>query len=242
MKIYAVGLGPGDVSYMIPEAREVIRSCDTVVGYTVYIDLISDLLAGKELISTGMTAEVERCEAAVAEALRGKQVCVVSSGDAGIYGMASLLYEAAEPYPALEVEVVPGITAAAAAAAILGSPLSNDFAVISLSDLMTPWEVIERRLDAVSAADMVTCLYNPRSKKRCDYLEKAAAIALRHKPPTTNCGYVRNAFRDTGSEACLCTLADLATADVDMFTTVIIGNADTRVIHGKLVCARGYRL
>ncbi|MDR0309082.1 MAG: precorrin-3B C(17)-methyltransferase [Coriobacteriales bacterium] len=242
MKLYAVGLGPGDEAYMVPQARKVISESEVVVGYTVYMDLVADLLEGKELISTGMMGEVERCEAAIQEALKGKQVCVISSGDAGIYGMAPLLYEAAEQYPELEIEVVPGITAAVSSAAILGSPLSNDFVTISLSDLMTPWEVIEKRLDAVSSADIVTCLYNPQSKKRVDYLKRACEIALRHKSPGTQCGYVRNAFRESDSRSLICTLAELKDTDVDMFTTVIIGNADTRVVNGKLVTARGYEV
>jgi precorrin-3B C17-methyltransferase len=189
-----------------------------------------------------MRGEEERCEAAIAEALRGKQVCVVSSGDAGIYGMAALLYELAEKHKAIEVEVIPGITAAVSAAAILGSPLTNDFAVISLSDLLTPWEEIEKRLELCSMADMVLCLYNPQSKKRSGYLEKACAVVLRHKPPITYCGYVRNAFRESGGESGICTLAELPKIPADMFTTVIIGNSETKLINGKLVTARGYKL
>jgi len=242
MKIYAVGLGPGDGAYLAPAALEVIKKCDVVAGYTAYIDLISEFVSGKEIIATGMKSEAERCKAAINEALDGKNVCIVSSGDAGIYGMAALLYELAEEYPGLEIEVIPGITAAASAAAVLGSPLTNDFAVISLSDLLTPWEVIEKRLDACASADMAMCLYNPQSKKRKDYLEKACRIVMRHKPPSTLCGYVRNAFRGDDTESRICTLAELAEAKVDMFTTVIIGNSGTRVIGGKLVTGRGYRL
>jgi precorrin-3B C17-methyltransferase len=241
MKLYAIGLGPGDQDYLAPKAREAIRASDVVAGYTGYVKLISDLAHNKEIITTGMTGETERCEAAIAEALKGKQVCVVSSGDAGIYGMAGLLYELAEKYPEIEIEVIPGITAANSAAAILGSPLTNDFAVISLSDLLTPWDVIEKRLEVCSMADMVLCLYNPQSKKRSDYLERACAITLRHKVPETNCGYVRNAFRGD-SESRICTLAELSNARVDMFTTVIIGNSGTKVINGKLVTVRGYKL
>jgi precorrin-3B C17-methyltransferase len=209
------------------------------------VKLISNLVQGKELITTGMTSETERCAAAIQKALEGKQVCVVSSGDTGIYGMAPLLYELAERHPGIEIEVIPGITAAGSAAALLGSPLSNDFAVISLSDLLTPWAVIEKRLEACSQADMVLCLYNPQSKKRSDYLARACAIVLRHKPPGTQCGYVRNAFRNPGERVCLCTLRELCReqpGQVDMFTTVIIGNSATRVIKGKLVTARGYQL
>jgi len=242
MKIYAVGLGPGDKNFLAPAALEIITNCDVIAGYTAYIELISEFVCGKEIIATGMKSETERCEAAIKEALNGKSVCVVSSGDAGIYGMAALLYELAEEYPKLEIEVIPGITAAASAAAVLGSPLTNDFAVISLSDLLTPWEVIEKRLDACAAADMAMCLYNPQSKKRKDHLEKACRIILRHKPKATLCGYVRNAFRGDDTESRICTLIELTEAKVDMFTTVIIGNTGTRVIGGKLVTSRGYRL
>ncbi|MCL2150955.1 MAG: precorrin-3B C(17)-methyltransferase [Coriobacteriia bacterium] len=242
MRIYAVGLGPGNPAFMAPRALEAIEASDCVVGYTGYIKLIPELLAGKEVISTGMRSEAERCRAAIQAALDGSQVCVVCSGDAGIYGMAALLFELAEPYDGLEIEVVPGITAAVAAAAILGAPLTNDFAVISLSDLLTPWEVIERRLEAASLADLVLCLYNPQSNKRSDYLERACDISLRHKPPKTYCGYVRNAYRGSDDESRICTLDELAAEPVDMLTTVIIGNSDTRLINGKLVTARGYRL
>jgi len=242
MKIYAVGLGPGDMDYLTPRARQVLSQCDVIVGYTGYVELISDLTKGKELITTGMKGETARCCAAINEALSGKQVCVVSGGDAGVYGMAALLYELAEKHPMIEIEVIPGITSAISAAAILGSPLANDFAVISLSDLLTPWEVIEKRLDAAATSDMVVCLYNPQSNKRKDYLEKACNIMLRHKTPETLCGYVRNAFRGGGCESCICTLSELSKASVDMFTTVVIGNSGTRVINGKLVTVRGYRL
>ena len=249
-KIYAVGIGPGDAGYLAPMAKEALLQSDVVVGYTGYIALIAELVRGKEVIATGMKGETERCEAAINEALRGLQVCVVSGGDAGIYGMASLLYELAEEHTAIEVEVIPGITAAVSAAAILGSPLTNDFAVISLSDLLTPWEIIEKRLDACASADMVLCLYNPQSKKRSDYLEKACSIALRHKPSDTKCGYVRNAFRggenasahSSAVESRVCTLGELREAQVDMFTTVIIGNFATKIINGKLVTVRGYKL
>ena len=242
MKLYAVGLGPGDRGYLAPQAKEVIQQSQVITGYTKYVELIPDLVKDKEVITTGMKSEVDRCEAAINEALKGKKVCVVSSGDAGIYGMAALLYELAEKHPSLDIEVIPGITAAGSAAAILGSPLTNDFAVISLSDLLTPWDMIEKRLDACGGADMVLCLYNPQSKKRSDYLERACTIILHHKPPETPCGYVRNALRGNDSTSCLCTLTELAKTQVDMFTTVIIGNSSTKIMNGKLVTSRGYRL
>ena len=242
-KLYAVGIGPGDFDYLAPRALEAIRNSDVVVGYTGYVEQISGLIGGKKIISTGMRGEAERCEAAIDEAACGAHVCVVSGGDAGIYGMAALLYELAETRSdEIEIEVIPGITAALSAAALLGAPLSNDFAVISLSDLLTPWAIIEKRLDACAAADMVLCIYNPQSKSRSDYLGRACAIILRHKPGDTMCGYVRNAFRGGDSESRVCTLDELAYADVDMFTTVIIGNSATKAIGGKLVTTRGYRL
>ena len=241
-KIYAVGIGPGEEGYLAPKAKEALFQCDAIVGYTGYIELITELVQGKKVIATGMKGETERCEVAINEALKGLQVCVVSRGDAGIYGMASLLYELAEKHPTIEIEVIPGITAAVSAAAILGSPLTNDFAVISLSDLLTPWEIIEKRLDACSAADMVLCLYNPQSKKRSGYLEKACSIALGHKSSDTKCGYVRNAFGGGDMESRTCTLAELRKANVDMFTTVIIGNSGTRIINGRLVTVRGYKV
>jgi len=241
-KIYAVGIGPGDAGYLAPMAKEVLLQSDVIVGYTGYIELIAELVQGKKVIATGMKGETERCEKAINEALERLQVCVVSGGDSGIYGMASLLYELAEKHPAIEIEVIPGITAAVSAAAILGSPLTNDFAVISLSDLLTPWEIIEKRLDACAAADMALCLYNPQSKKRSNYLEKACAIVLRHKTADTKCGYVRNAFRGDDLESRICTLTELREANVDMFTTVIIGNSATKIINGKLITTRGYKL
>jgi precorrin-3B C17-methyltransferase len=243
MKIYAVGLGPGDPSYLAPKAKEAILAGDVIAGYSGYLELIPDLIKGKEIIATGMGGEEERCEAAITMALKGKQVCVVSSGDSGVYGMAALLYELAKEHDAIEIEVIPGITAAVSAAAILGSPLTSDFAVISLSDLLTPWDVIEKRLDCCSMADMVLCLYNPQSHNRSGYLERACAIVSRHKPPHTNCGYVRNAFRGDACKSRICTLAELPEAQhIDMFTTVVIGNSATKVINGKLVTVRGYNL
>ncbi len=241
MKIFAVGIGPGDLEYLAPRAKEVLLASDVIVGYTTYVDLVADLIKGKEVISTGMKSETERCQMAIDEAKKGKNVSVISSGDAGIYGMTSLLYEMTENLEGIEIEGVAGITAAIAAGVTLGSPLSNDFAVISLSDLLTPWETIEKRLEAVSSCDMVVCLYNPSSHKRNDYLEKACKISLKYKPQDTWCGYVRNALRqDSAFE--VCTLGELQSARVDMFTTVIIGNASTKVIKGKLVTTRGYKL
>ncbi len=241
MKIYAVGIGPGDADYLAPMAKQIVLECDVVIGYTEYVKLIVDLTTGKEVISTGMMGEIERCKLAFQKASEGKKVAVISSGDAGIYGMAPLLFEMGERYKDIDIEVIPGITAATSAASILGSPLSNDFAIISLSDLLTPWDVIEKRLDATAKGDMVVCLYNPRSKKRSEHLEKACNISMQYKSPKTCCGYVKNALRK-GSEYKTCYLEELANQDIDMFTTVIIGNSATKIIKDKLVTTRGYQV
>ncbi len=241
MIVYAVGIGPGDPEHMTPQAKHMIADSDVVVGYTMYLNLIPDLLRGKTIVGTGMKGELARCEAALAEARSGKKVAVISSGDAGIYGMASLLFELAENDPQIIVEVVPGITAATAAASLMGAPLSNDFVVISLSDQLTPWATIEKRLEAAGLGDFVLCLYNPRSKARKDYLNRACHILLKHKPLQTWCGYVRNALRGNRAYG-ICMLRDLPDVEIDMLTTVIIGNADTRRIGNHLVTSRGYRI
>jgi precorrin-3B C17-methyltransferase len=240
-KIFVVGLGPGELSQITPKALEALRESDVIAGYDLYIELIKPLITDKETISTGMKKEVERCRAAVETALAGKTVAVVSSGDAGIYGMAGLIHEIAAEYEqTTEIVVIGGITAASSAAAILGAPLTHDFAVISLSDLLTPWESIEKRLDLASLAGFVICLYNPSSKKRGDYLNKACEIVMKNLDENTACGYVKNIGRD-GEEYKVLTLKELSESNVDMFTTVIIGNKDTKVVRGKLVTPRGYR-
>ncbi|WP_040193422.1 precorrin-3B C(17)-methyltransferase [Clostridium culturomicium] len=242
MKLYVVGLGPGEVSQMTGKAAEVIESCDTIVGYGVYTDLISDLIKGKEVITTPMKKEVDRCHMAVQAAIAGKNVAMVSSGDAGIYGMAGLIIEVLSEYENhnVEVEVIPGITAASSAAAVLGAPLTHDFAVISLSDLLTPWERIEKRLSLASEAGFIICLYNPSSKKRADYLKKACEIVMKNLPEETPCGFVQNIARE-GQKSRVLTLKELAETQVDMFTTVVIGNETTKIIDGRLVTPRGYR-
>lgn len=240
MKIYVIGLGSGGFDSMTERALNAIEECDVITGYTYYIDLIRDRIEGKEIYSSGMKKETERCKKAVEYALSGKTVAMVSSGDAGVYGMAGIIYECAEPYPQIEIEVIPGITAACSGAAVLGAPLTHDFAVISLSDLLTPWEKIEKRLLLASEADFVICLYNPSSKKRADYLKKACELMIRHKDGETPCGYVENIGRD-GENYTICTLRELCDAEVNMFTTVFIGNSTTKIINGKLVTPRGYR-
>ena len=176
----------------------------------------------------------------IEKVVEGKTVSMVCSGDAGVYGMAGLIYELAQQYPPIEICVIPGITAAMSGAAVLGAPLIHDFAVISLSDCMTPWELIKKRIKAMADSDMVMCIYNPASKKRADYLKQACQLILKHRSGDTPCGYVRNIGRE-GQEAVTLTLSELQDAQVDMFTTVFVGNSQTKLINGKLVTPRGYK-
>lgn len=241
MKLYVVGLGPGSENQITPRALEALNDSDVIAGYSVYVDMIKTQFENKEFLVTQMKKEVQRCELAVLEALKGKTVSMVCSGDAGVYGMAGLICEIAEPYPDLEIEVVPGITAACAGASVLGAPLIHDFAVISLSDLLTPWELIEKRLNAAAEADFVISLYNPSSKKRYDYLQKACDIILKHRSKDNICGYVRNIGRE-GEVGYICTLEELRDIKVDMFTTVFIGNSNTKKLNGRMVTPRGYKI
>lgn len=214
-----------------------------LVGYTAYIDLVPpELRAGKDVVATGMTGEVARCRSALDAAAAGKRVVLVSSGDAGVYGMAGLALEMLETRPdatSLAFSVLPGIPAVCAAAALLGAPLTQDFAVISLSDLLTPWEVIARRLEAALAADFVLALYNPRSRRRTDHLPEALAAAARHRPPQTPVGMVKNAFRD-GQEIRLTRLDDADASFADMLTLVLIGSSSSRLVGGRMLTPRGY--
>lgn len=239
-KLTVIGLGPGAGLDLTLRAREAIESSDLIVGYTAYIALIRDAFPHKEMASTGMKKEVDRCRLAVEAAVSGKTTAVVCSGDSGIYGMAGLIYEVAQDYPPIDIEVVPGITAACGGAAVLGAPLTHDFAVISLSDLLTPWEKIERRLRAAAESDFVICLYNPRSRSRADVLRRACDILLAAKGGDTPCGYVKNIGRE-GQTSVVLSLSQLRDCeDVDMFTTVFIGNEQTKLLNGKLVTPRGY--
>ena len=239
--VYVVGLGPGEPFYMTQQAANTLESVDAICGYKVYLDLIRDEFPCEEYYATGMTQELDRCRWALEKARTGKRVALVCSGDAGVYGMASPLLELAPDYPDVAVEVVPGLTAALSGGAVLGAPLAHDFCVISLSDRLTPWEVIEKRLACAAMGDFCVALYNPSSKGRPDYLQKAVRILRANgKGPETVCGLVRNIGRE-GQSARVLTLAELENTPVDMFTTVYIGNSNTRALSGRMVTPRGYR-
>lgn len=241
MKLYVVGLGPNGKEQMTLRAIKAIENSDCIVGYNLYVDLIKDLIKDKEIIQTGMMKEVDRCIAARDAALCGKTVCVVSSGDAGVYGMACLMFEVCENYDEIEIEVVSGVTAAQSGGALLGSPLTCDYAVVSLSDLLTPWEVIEKRIEGAAMGDFSIVLYNPASKKRVDHLQKACDIILKFKPKQTICAIVKNIGRQD-EQFEIITLEKLRDTTVDMLTTVFIGNANTKIISGKMVTLRGYKI
>lgn len=224
---------------MTRQALAAMEKADILCGYTVYVDLVKPLFPDKECYTTPMTQELERCRWALDQAAGGRTVALVCSGDAGVYGMAGPLLQLAEQYPNVDVEVVSGITSALSGAAVLGAPLMHDFCVISLSDLLTPWQQIEKRLACAAAGDFVICLYNPSSKKRADYLQKACDILMREKSADTVCGWVRNIGRD-GQESKVLTLGELRNEQVDMFTTVFIGSSTTRQIADRVVTPRGY--
>ena len=239
--LYVVGLGPGGSRWMTWEARAALEQAEVLCGYTVYLDLIRGEFPDKEYFSTPMTQEIERCRAALERARSGRTTALVCSGDAGVYGMAGPVLELAPQFPEVEIQVVPGVTAALAGAAVLGAPLMHDFAVLSLSDLLTPWEVIRRRLELAAQGDFVLCLYNPSSRRRRDHLRMACDIVLAHRGPETVCGWVRNAGRAQEEHQVL-TLGELREAQVDMFTTVFIGSAATRRIGDRMVTPRGSEL
>lgn len=242
-KIYVIGLGPGGIEQSTERAIAALKKSEVLAGYTVYIDLIKDKFPGKEIIATAMKKEADRCNLAVDEALKGKVVSMVCSGDAGVYGMSGLMYEVVNARglsDQIDIEVVAGITAACSGGAVLGAPLIHDFTVISLSDLLTPWELIEKRLECAAIGDFSICLYNPSSMKRHDYLQKACDILLRYRKPENVAGYVKNIGRE-GEEGTVTTLGELRDTKVDMFTTVFIGNSTTKNLNGKMVTPRGYR-
>lgn len=240
-RLHVVGFGPGGKDDMTFRAARTIEQADIVTGYTTYVNLLRPIFPDKEYKATGMMKEVERCRMAIEDAMSGKDVAMVSSGDSGIYGMAGIIYQLADEMGAdIDIDTVPGVTAASSAASVLGAPLMHDTALISLSDLMTPIDLIMRRVEGAAEADFVTCLYNPKSKTRTEYLDQARNIFLKHRSPGTPVGIVRNAGREDQSSR-VTTLGDLDTSDVDMFCVVIIGNSQTYVSNGRIITPRGYR-
>ena len=239
-KLYVIGIGPGEYEQMTLKAIHAMEKSEVIIGYTVYVDLVKEHFPGKEFLTTPMKKEVDRCVMAFEEAKKGKIVSMICSGDAGVYGMSGLMYEVGVNYPEVELEIIPGVTAATGGAAVLGAPLIHDFCLISLSDLLTPWEKIEARLLAAAEADFVVCLYNPSSRKRSDYLQKACDLMMQYKSPETVCGIVSYIGRD-GEQYEVMDLKTLRDTKVDMFTTVWVGNSQTKEINGKMVTPRGYR-
>ena len=244
--LYVVGIGPGEYKKMTIEAAEILHDCDVIAGYAVYVDLMRKIpaFADKEYIVTGMRQEKERCRLALLSALEGKKTALVCSGDAGVYGMAGILMELKadtlnpdDMNP--EIRVVAGVTAALSGAAVLGAPLGHDFSVVSLSDLLTPWEKIEKRLRCAAMSDFVICLYNPSSRSRKEYLRRACELAGEYRRPDTVCGYVKNIGR-AGQKFEILTLRELKEVSADMFTTVFIGNSMTKRIGDQMVTPRGY--
>lgn len=238
--LYVVGMGPGEKKQMTGQALEVMGRCQVIAGYTVYVDLVRELFPQKEFLTTAMTREEERCRKAFECCMEGKNTAMICSGDAGVYGMAGLILELAQQYPGVRVRIVPGITAACAGAAVLGAPLMHDFAVISLSDRLTPLEDIWNRVEAAAQADFVICLYNPASKGRPDFFRQACSRILKYRAEDTVCGLAVNIGRE-GEEMEVLTLEELKDRRVDMFTTVYIGNSHTRQIGPYMVTPRGYR-
>lgn len=239
MKLYIVGFGAGSRECMTIAANEAILRSDLIVGYTKYIEIIREFYPEKKYAFTGMKHERERVELALEEA-QSKIVSVVCSGDPQLYAMAGLAIELGKNYPDVEIEIVPGVTAAFSGGAVLGAPMTHDCVIISLSDLLTPIDKIKKRLHCAAEGDFVTVLYNPSSKKRADYLKNACDIFLEHRDSDTVCGYVKNIGR-AGQESRILTLSELREINADMFTTVFIGNSETKIIDGKMVTPRGYR-
>ncbi len=238
--IYVIGIGPGKRELMTLEAINALEDSEVIVGYKTYIDLVKDFIQDKEIVQNGMRKEVDRCKDAIEKAKEGKKVAVISSGDSGIYGMAGLILELLSKEDLkIKVKVVPGVTASIGAAAILGAPIMHDFCHISLSDLLTPWEVIEKRLEMAAAGDFVICLYNPRSKGRQDHLEKAFEIMKKHKGENTPVGIVKNVGRE-GENKTILTFENMDFEMVDMTTIVIIGNKSTYIHEDQMITPRGY--
>lgn len=239
-KLYVVGIGPGNYENMTVRADEALKSADTIIGYHVYVELVKARYPEKEYLTTPMTREAERCRMALDEAKKGSNTALVCSGDSGIYGMAGLCFELRGEDAEPEIEVVPGLTAACSGAALLGAPLTHDFAVISLSDRLTEWAIIEKRLVNAAEADLSIALYNPASHGRPDHLKKACEILLRYLPEDRICGVARNIGRE-GEERFFMPLSELAEFPADMFCTVFIGNSSAKMINGSMITPRGYR-
>ena len=237
---FALAAASGDASSLTERAHSALAEANLICGYNLYVDLVRPLFPEKEFFATGMTGEVERCRVCLEEAAKGKTVALVCSGDAGIYGMASPALEMAPAWPQVEVTVIPGVTAALSGGALLGAPLGHDFCVISLSDRLTDWALIEKRLRCASEGDFAVCLYNPASRHRTDYLRKACDILLESRSPATVCGLTRAVGRE-GEEWRILSLSELREWPADMFTTVFIGSSSTKEIAGRMVTPRGYR-
>jgi len=239
-EVYIVGIGPGSREGLTEEAYHALSAAELLCGYGPYVEQIAPLFPEKETFSTPMMREIERCRHALAEAQKGRIVAMVCSGDAGVYGMAAPILELLPEYPGVEARIVAGVTAALAGAAALGAPLGHDFCVISLSDLLTPWEVIEKRLRCAGEGDFAIALYNPSSKRRAEHLRRACDILLESRGADTLCGLVRNIGR-AGEEKRLLRLAELRETEVDMVTTAFIGSSATRRVGRYMVTPRGYR-
>lgn len=244
-KILLIGFGPGHFDHLTFRARQAIEESDSIIGYNTYVDLISGLLTDQEIVRTGMTEEVSRAQEAVRQAKAGRVVAVISSGDAGVYGMAGLIYEVLvekgwRAEDGVEVEVIPGISAIQSCASLLGAPVMHDACTISLSDHLTPWATIAKRVEAAASADFVIALYNPRSGRRTRQIVETQQILLKHRSPDTPVGLVKSAYRDR-QHVVLTRLADMLEHDIGMLTTVIIGNSTTFVYDGKMITPRGYQ-
>ncbi len=238
-RVVVAGIGPGDRQDMTGRCLDALAGADILCGYDRYVELVRPLFPGKPVIATGMKREVERCRRALEAAASGKTVAMICGGDPGVYGMAGLIYQLSIEYPPVEIDVVPGVSAAMAGAAVLGAPLMHDFAVVSLSDLLTPWERIAGRLRGAAAAGFIICLYNPASRRRRDTLARACDILLEHRGPDTVCGWTRNVGRD-GQASGILTLGELRDWRADMFATLFVGSDETRTVNGKMVTPRGY--
>lgn len=237
-KLYVVGIGPGSKENMTFKAVDAIKEAETIVAYTKYLDYVEDFIAGKEIIKTGMTGEKERCQLAIDEYHKGKTVAIISTGDSGLYGMAGLVYEIDS---SINIEVVPGVSAAFSSASVVGAPLMHDTALISLSDLLTDWDLILKRVRNCADADMVIALYNPKSKKRVDNLKEALDIIREYRSASTPIAMVKNALRE-GMDYKISTLDDVDYDFCEMNTTVIIGNSQSYIKNDKFITPRGYKL